>query len=308
MKFRFQPWQLAALVVLLCVAAVSLTHWRRVSHSFDALALIECLPPHQATHLYIDVDALRRANLIDLLAGSKAAEEPDYRNFVEQTGFDYRSDLDAVAAAFIHGNVYLTLRCRFDWKRLADYARSQGGACHNTVCTMPGSTEDRNISFYPLKSDILALAVAKEERGVTMIGPGEWKNPPRLPPEPVWISAPSFAFTDVSSFPAGTHSFLAPLAQAQGATFAIGPAGERLQIRIEVVCATAEAAAALARQLTSATDLLKKMLERQHLTPNPRDLSGPLAGGSFQQQDRRVVGTWPIERSFVEAVASGRVQ
>lgn len=305
---RFQPWQLAVLVVALCVGVVGLVRWRRVSRPFSAAELIQTLPPDQATHAYIDVDALRRSGLLDLLAGSKAAEEPDYRRFVDQTGFDYRTDLDGVAAAFLHGDVFLALHGRFEWRRLADYARAQGGQCLNTVCSMPGSRADRNISFYPLRSDVLALAVSAEPRGVTMIGPGQWRSPPVLPAEPVWISVPSFVFTDVKNFPDGTHAFLTPLAQARQITFAVGAVGPRLQIRMEVACNSQQAATALASQLTATTDLLKKMLNRDSLTPNARDLSGVLVAGSFQQTDARVTGTWPIERGLVEALSSGQVQ
>src|SRR5262249_27120126 len=126
--------------------------------------------------------------------GSKAAEDADYRKFIDQTGFDYRSDLDAVAAAFVHGDMYMVARGRFEWKRLNEYALSQGGACRNAICTMPGSSREKNISFYPVKSDILALAVAKDERGSDMIAQTKWRNPPRLPSEPVWISVPSYMF------------------------------------------------------------------------------------------------------------------
>ena len=317
MRYRFQPWQLAAFVVVLCAGAVALVHWRRVSRPFDAVALIECLPPDQSTHVYIDVDALRRSGILDSLAGAKTAEEPDYRRFVEQTGFDYRTDLDAVAAAFFHGNVYLAVRGRFEWKQLSDYARAQGGQCRNAVCEMPASQPERYISFYPLRSDILAIAVSSEERGVVLIGPGQWKNPPHLPPEPVWISAPSYMFSDVKDLPAGTHSFLSPLAQAKDVTFAIGPAGGqsggqaadgRLGVRLEVTCYSAEAAAALAKQLTETTDLLKNMLEREHMTSNPDDLSGVLVAGSFEQHDQRVIGKWPLERGFVDALLSGKVE
>jgi hypothetical protein len=91
-------------------------------------------------------------------------------------------------------------------------------------------------------------------------------------------------------------------------TFAVGQQGERLQVRLEVLCNSAESAAGLVKQLTSTTDLLKNMLARDHLTPNPQDLSGVLTAGTFQQQDARVAGVWPIERGFVEALASGKVQ
>ena len=295
-------------MVVLCVVTVGLVQWRHSVRVFGPSEMIQSLPPDQATHAYIDVDLLRRGGLLDLLAGSKSAEEPDYRKFVAQTGFDYRTDLHAVAAAFMHGDVYMAVRGRFEWKRLSEYAQSQGGQCRNTVCSMHGSTPDRNISFYPLRTDVLALAISTDEHGVAMIGPGQWRTPPVLPAEPVWVSVPSFVFSNVKGFPDGTHAFLAPLAQAQQVTFAIGPAGERLQVRLDVACNSQEAAATLAHQLSSTTDLLKKMLDRDHLTPSANDLSGVLVAGTFQQSEARVVGTWPIERGFIQALSSGGIQ
>jgi hypothetical protein len=258
--------------------------------------------------VYIDTGLLRRSGMLDLLAGSGAAEEPDYRKFVEQTGFDYRTDLDAVAASFVNNNVYITLRGRFQWKQLTAYAESQGGECHYSQCIMPGSTVDRNISFFPLKADVLALAVSPDPRAVTSISPGQRKDPATLPSEPVWISVPSFVFRQPDAFPEGTHAFLAPLAHTQKVVFAAGQQGDRLQLRLEVTCATPEAAAELETQLSGTTDLLKRLIEREHMTPNPRDLSGVLVAGTFQQQKTQVIGTWPLDRSFVEALATGQIQ
>ena len=307
MRFRFQPWQLAVLVVLLCGAAVGVVRWRRTFQPVNATSLLAALPVQGATLLYIDADALRRSGILDLLAGSKAAEEPDYRKFVEQSGFDYRTDVDAVAAAFVNGETYLTVRGRFQWKLLSSYARSQGGECRYTLCTMPASDKDRHISFYPLTTNVLALAVSSQLRGADMIGPNQWKNPPALPPEPVWISVPSPVFSKPDFFPAGTRAFLSPLAQTANVTFAMGPQGDRLQLRLEVACASPSAAAEMVQQFSSATDLLKKMIERDHLTPNPKDLSGVLVAGAFQQQNARVIGTWPVERGFITALASGQI-
>jgi hypothetical protein len=307
MRLRFQPWQLAVLVVLLCGAAVGVVRWRSTFQPVNAASLLTALPVDRATLLYIDADALRRSGILDLLAGSKAAEEPDYRKFVEQTGFDYRTDVDAVAAAFVDGETYLTVRGRFQWKLLSGYARAQGGECRYTLCTMPASGKDRHISFYPLTTNVLALAVSAQPRGADMISANQWKNPPALPPEPVWISAPSLVFSKPDLFPAGTRAFLSPLAQTARVTFAMGPRGDRLQLRLEVACASPQAAAEMMRQFSSATDLLRKMIERDHLTPNPRDLSGVLVAGSFQQQNARVIGTWPVERGFITALASGQI-
>ena len=306
-RLRFRLWQLAVLAVLLCGAAVGVIRWRRASQPFNAVGLLAALPANGATLFYIDADALRRSGILDLLAGSKAAEEPDYRKFVEQTGFDYRTDVDAVAAAFVDGDTYLTVRGRFQWKLLSSYARSQGGECRDTLCSMPASDKDRHVSFYPLKTNVLALSVSARPRGAEMIGANQWKNPPALPPEPVWISVPSPVFSKPGLFPAGTRAFLSPLAQTRNVTFAMGPQGDRLQLRLEVACASPGAAAEMVQQFSSATDLLKKMIQRDHLTPNPRDLSGVLVAGSFQQQDARVIGTWPVERGFITALASGQI-
>ena len=109
-----------------------------------------CPPPTRRV-VYIDVDAIRRSGILNMVAGSKAAEELEYQQFVDETKFDYRQDLDAVAAAFKDGQVFLALRGRFHWKNLTDYARHQGGSCHNDFCVAPGSQPNRRISFYPVK-------------------------------------------------------------------------------------------------------------------------------------------------------------
>jgi len=304
---RSKPWRVALAVLVVCAAAVGVFYWLR-NPSYDAGRLLALLPSDRATLVSIDTDALRKSGLLGLVAGSKAAEEADYRKFVEQTGFDYRTDLDAVAAAFVDGRVYTTLRGRFQRGKLAAYAQSQGGQCRDSVCSMPGSSAARNISFYEVTSNVLALAVSPDARGVTSIGPGGRKIELPVPLDPVWISVPAAVFNRLDAFPDGTRAFLSPLARAQKITFAAGPQGDRLQLRLEVVCTTAEVAAELTKQLSSVTGLLKDMIGRAHMTPNPRDLSGVLVGGRFEQRAATVIGTWPIERGFVEALASGQIQ
>ena len=294
-------------MVALCVAAVGVARWWRVSAPYDAARLIAALPTDRATVVYLDTEQLRRSGMLALLAGSKAAEEPDYLKFVNDTGFDYRTDLDALGAAFVDNRFYATLRGRFRWKQLTAYAESQGGECHYSVCTMLGSSADRNISFYPLKSDVLALAVSTDPRAVTNIGSGSTTQI-TVPSDPFWISVPAAVFNRPESFPAGTRAFLGPLASAQKVVFAAGPQGDRLQLRLEVACTTPDAAAELVKQFSSVTGLLKSMIEREHMTPNPRDLSGVLVAGTFEQRQSTVIGTWPVERGFVEALASGQIQ
>ncbi len=307
MSFWSKPWRVALVVVVVCAAAFGVFRWLR-NPSYDAGRLLAMLPAERATLVYIDTGSLRKSGLLDLVAGSKAAEEADYRKFVEQTGFDYRTDLDAVAAAFVDGRVYTTLRGRFQWAKLRAYAESQGGQCRDAVCGMPGSSPERNISFYEVTSNVLALAVSPDARGVRSVGPNGRKVDVPAAADPVWISVPAAVFNKLDAFPDGTRAFLSPLARAEKVTFAAGPQGNRLQLRLEVVCPTADAAADLTKQLSGVTGLLKDMIGRAHMTPNPRDLSGVLVAGRFEQRAATVIGTWPVERGFVEALASGQIQ
>jgi len=296
-----------ALAVLLLAAIIAGVWWWRASRTFNAQQLIESLPQARATHVFVDVDGLRRSGLLDLIAGSKSAEDPDYKKFIAETGLDYRTDLDAVAAAFSEGNTYLALRGRFVWKKLAGYAQAHGGKCEGPVCFLPATRSGYFVSFTALRPTVLAMAVATDERGVSMIGPQEWRKPPHLPAEPVWVSVPSYSLGD-ANLGAGTHAFLEPLSQAQEVTFAIGSAPKGFQLRLEAVCATPEIAELMTRRLSASTDLLKKMLDREHMTANPNDLSGVLTAGTFSQQKDHVTGIWPMERGFLESLAGGKVQ
>src|ERR1700687_6029266 len=106
------------------------------------------LPTSNATVVYLDVPTIRRSGLLNMIAGSKAAHELEYQQFVDETLFDYRQDLDAVAAAFKDDQVFFALRGRFHWGSLMAYADRQGGKYHNSFCKMPASQRDRWISFY----------------------------------------------------------------------------------------------------------------------------------------------------------------
>jgi len=291
-----------------CGAAIGIWQWRRAA--YDAAYLLQCLPLDQSVEVYIDVGQLRSSGLLDVLAGSKASEDADYRGIVEQTGFDYRTDLDAVAAAFLHGDVYLAVKGRFNWKRLSQYAQAQQGRCQNSSCSMPASQPNRYISFYPLSSGVLAFAESSAEQGTSMIAAGESKIASPIPSAPVWISAPAFAFGELGTLPAGLRAFLSPLADVSKAEFSVRPAKEKggFEVVLDAPCASPEVAAAVAGKFTHTTDLLQKMLQRDKLTPSSADLSGVLVAGRFESHESRMRGVWPIDRRFFESLVSGKVQ
>jgi hypothetical protein len=277
---------------------------------YSADKLLQCLPQDRSLHMYLDLKMLRAGGILDLLAGSKTAEDPDYGKFVEESGFDYRTDLDAVAAGFHDGDEAFAVQGRFHWDRLSRYAASHGGRCQDALCSMPASQPGRTISFYPMRAGVLALAVSRDPRAADTIAPGAWKDPPQLPAAAVWVSAPPFVFADPNSLPTGTRSFLSPLAQARGTTFTLGPGSspKAFELRMIVDSNTPEDAASLATQLSKTTELLKKMLDRDQMKPNPADLSGVLVAGRFEAQQSRVTGQWTIDRSFVDSLVNGKIQ
>jgi hypothetical protein len=299
----------AALAAVLGVLLGIWGYWF-YSQPYDAVRLVQCLPQDRSLHVYMNVGLLRSSGILELLAGSQGTEEADYKKFVEQTGFDYRTDLDAVAAGFRDGDEYFAVQGRFKWNRLADYAQSHQGKCQDGTCTMAASQPGKTISFALLRRDVLALAVARDPQASRVIFPGFWKDPPKIPTAAIWVSAPPYVFEDAKTLPAGLGPFRTQLAKARGTVFTLGPSqdSKSFELRMNVDCPTADDATKMAGQLASVTDLLKKMLERDKLKPTIGDLSGVLIAGHFEAQKDQVTGTWPIERKFIESLVSGKVE
>jgi hypothetical protein len=299
----------AAIAAILGVALGIWGYWF-YSRPYDAVRLVQCLPQDRSLHVYMNVGLLRSAGILELLAGSQGAEEPDYKKFVEQTGFDYRTDLDAVAAGFRDGDEYFAVQGRFQWNRLADYAQAHQGRCQDGACSMPASQAGKTISFGLLRRDVLALAVARDTQASRLIFPGFWKDPPKIPTAAVWVSAPPYVFSDAKNLPAGVGPFRTQLAQARNAVFTLSPSESQkaFELRMIVDCSAPDDAAKMAAQFSSVTDLLKKMLDRDKLKPAAGDLSGVLVAGRFEVQKDQVTGTWPIERKFIESLVSGKVE
>ena len=300
-RLRMYSW-IAISVIALCAAVVALFQWRRSFASYEGPRLLLSLPLDDGVKLYIDADALRAAKLLDSAAGSPASEEPEYRRFVEETGFDYRKDLNAAAASFLNGDEYMAVRGRFDWKRLSEYARAQHGQCSGSFCSMPASKPGRYISFYLLRPNVLALAVAADERAAAriMTSRGDRKSPDPTPTAPVWISAPGAAFRDLSGLPDGSH-ILSPLADAQEASFSLHEG----ELQLDASCASPEIAASVVVRFTATTDLLRKMLQRDKLAPSPADLSGVLVAGRFETRASHAIGRWPLQKEFIESLLGG---
>ena len=302
MRFRFQPWQLAVVLVAICAAVLAGIYAYRVRGGSNPAALVSYLPTAHATVVYLDVDALRRSGLLNMIAGSKAAQELEYQQFVDETLFDYRQDLDAIAAAFKDDQVFFALRGRFHWKNLMDYAARQGGSCHNSFCSMPASRPHRQISFYPVKPDLMAMAVSQDDSAAYQITRKSGKL--AVPPfsQPVWMLVPATALRNSDTLPPGTKPFASALIEGTDEiVFTIGQDGDHLLLALNVLCRDTQTASTLLESLEKTTATLRKWIAREHQQPNAADWSGLLVAGSFRRENQRVFGQWPLSRAFVEA-------
>jgi hypothetical protein len=288
------------------VAAVSGGFIALRSNSLSNANLLKRLPSADAMVLFVDFDALRSGGVLQLLEGSKVAEDPEYKSFVANTGFNYARDLSTAMVAFAPTGRFLLLRGRFDWPKLRQYTQSQQGSCTtNSICKMVGSTPDRRISFFPLQSNLMAMAVSPDDFAVQRLASAPSGPDPQSPSLPVWISLPSSVLKAGESLPEGTRMFAHSIEGAESVTLGFAPEGSRLAAKLNVLCRNEQDAAQVATQLGRITSLLREMIQREHQTPNPADFSGVLTSGSFRSDGRHVYGYWPIERKFVENMLGG---
>lgn len=298
----------AGLAAAAVVCAVVLAGWwvHRVRQAAPA-ALLQRLPSGDALVLSIDFAALRQSGVLNLLDGGKVVEDAEYQTFVRKTNFDYKKDLDLALAAFGPSGKYMLLKGRFDWKKLEDYAASQGGGCAGGVCKMQGSTPDRKISFFALQSGIMALAVSPDDSAalrMQVTSGAAAANP--APGAPIWLAIPPAALRSGANLPDGTLPFAHTVDNADSILLAFEPQNSGLAAKLNVVCRNEQDAAAMSAQLTKITALLRRMIEVEHQKPNPADFSGVLTSGTFRADGRRVFGYWPIDRAFVANLAGAR--
>ncbi len=273
--------------------------WYR-SQPFATARLLERLPADNALVLSVDFRALRRAGILQMLGGSQAGQDPEYQAFVRKTNFNYQRDLDRALAAFAPTGKFLLIEGRFDWPRLQAYVAEQGGRCERDLCRMQGTLPERQISFFPLRSDVMALAVSPDRSAALRLAtpaPGPATVPSA---SPVWLSVPVAMLRSADNLPVGTRMFAHSLGEAESVTLAFAPEGRRMAAKLDVLCRTEIDAADAVLELTRVTGVLRQMIARENQNPNPADLSGVLAAGSFTSGGKRVYGYWPIEPSFVE--------
>jgi len=153
-------------VIIIGAAALYAYHRWSGSASNPRNDLLAQLPSDANTVLYIDLDALRQSPFLAELYkwAPQGKTDPDYKQFLQSTGFNYETDLNRVSIAVQnHGQetaIYAVADGRFDRKKISAYA-SQTGTREKRgsreIFSVPLSGSTRRITFTFLRNDQIAL-------------------------------------------------------------------------------------------------------------------------------------------------------
>lgn len=130
-------------------------------------ALLSWMPDNAQTVLFIDFRELRRSPFFaELLAWApKPESDPEYREFVHDTGFDYEKDLSSVAIAFEQQGgrqTFLALaEGRFDQKRIKAYAAKIGQLKNSSgmeIFSIPNSANTSGVFVTFLRTGRIAVS------------------------------------------------------------------------------------------------------------------------------------------------------
>ena len=307
LRLRLPPWIfLLALGAVIAALLFSLDLYRRrlVRSNAD---LVHLLPSHDTTLFFANFAILRQAGMMRLLTGAKPAEEKDYAEFVRQTRFDYARDIDALAAAIDHGQMFFAVRGRFDWDKLQSYVTARGGKCPNDeFCSVETSKPERWVSLRPVQPDVIALAVGSGRSGAQLVGAPEHRSEQPIPSAPVWLEVSQALLKNPADIPMPLRIFAITLQSAAPVIISLGPADANspaaFQIRLDAACPNSVTADTIRNQLDLQTKLLKLELAREREQPNPADLTGLLTAGSFQVVNRHVIGKWPVRNELLKTL------
>ena len=286
---------------VLLAGVVAGLKWNDTRQLGDTRKLLSRFPVEEAIVLNVDFASVRAAGL---LSEPKSPLEPEYKQFLDASGFDYRKDLDSVTASFSKSGNFYIARGRFNWQKLRDYAAHQGGSCYQDLCRMQGSTPERRISFLPLSSNTLALAVSTDDLAANQLTKQRDPVTAQLPSAPVWVSVPGTALHNTAGVPPGLRLMLSALTNADRLVLTVSPSGNGLAAKMEATCRTKDDARVLASQLRTVTAKLKAALQ-DNKQAQADELVQVLVGGTFDDNGARVNGSWPFSKDLISSLTSG---
>jgi hypothetical protein len=223
-------------------------------------SLLSWMPEDAGTVLFIDLADLRRKPFFaDLLAWApKPDADPEYRQFVRDTGFDYERDLERVAVAFEQQGAqkifFAVADGHFDKKKIKIYAAKNGGMQNSggtEIFSLPIAGSSARLSFTFLTNNRLGFTNDKDFaswlHGAKAVGDAEWRERfARVAGSPVFAVMRNEALKDAfGAEPASqdlarraTGGFSSPqlsslLAQLQWLTVAGKPENNKLRVALD---------------------------------------------------------------------------
>jgi hypothetical protein len=124
---------ISAIVVLAVGIYFAYAYWAS-SQGNSRESLLRSLPADATAVIYVDIAELRQGAILKSISNwsASATIDPEYKQFVKETGFDYEKDLDRVGVATKNQGTERTyfalMDGRFDRKKIEAYLRKNGVA------------------------------------------------------------------------------------------------------------------------------------------------------------------------------------
>ncbi len=146
----------------------------------------------------------------------------------------------------------------------------------------------------------MAMAVSTDPWAVNELAGARPAPYPAMPSGLVWLRFPGALLKSAANLPAGAASFARIMENAPMVLISFVPEANRLSAKLEIVCRNPQEANDLAGELAAKTELARSLFAREHQAPSPSDFSGIITSGVFRTEGSRLLGSWPIERAFIQ--------
>lgn len=299
-----------ALVLALLAAALGLLFFglhrfrhRIVGSNVDLVRLLPS-PEGDFSTFFLNVELLRRGGYLDLLSPNTVPVEADYRQFVQETNFDFARDVDAIAGALsTTSQLDLFIKGRLDWSRLRAYATRHSGSCDGSECRMPARNPGRWISFAELQPDTMALAVTPDRNAASALVITKPGPPEIISSDPAWLRPSKTFLQQPNALPQPLRMFAIAIQSAQTLLISFSPDPQAaFDIKLQAHFALPAIANTSRNQLEIDTKMMKLELARERAQPNPADLTGLLTSSRFTQNGKVLEGIWPVSKELLQAM------
>jgi len=315
-------------VVLLVVAASLVFYFRQRQPASPTAAIPELLllsPSDADSLVYVDLAALRRSPFFaQLLAlAPSPGEDPDYREFVTATGFDYSRDLDraliATRPSSAPASTIAIADGRFDRAKIAAFSLRSGKLEKRNgaeVYVVSSGHPAKTISFTFLAPGRILLTNSPALdpaalRSAHDPSPGQRDRFLRVAGSALIVLARVDASQEnFSVFGFRSRDLKRALRDVRWVSLGARPDGDSLKVALEAECISADAA----RELTAAAETLRLLARvlladsrsrRQMSSQAAALVEAILRNGEFIQKDQRVQLRFELAAdSFVSPASS----